>query len=75
MKRYSEAYVGQKVRFVGNSTIGKCEGVILKLFPLWPDDCSCYIGYVTVKVNDLPHPWPYSGDDFAPSLNELEVIE
>lgn len=75
MRKYSDAKVGQKVRFVGNSTIGKCDGVITELFPLWSGDCDILIGHAIVEVSNLPHAWPYSDKDFAPSLNELEGIE
>ncbi len=76
MKTFGDAKVGQRVRYKGKwAAIGECKGVITKLFPLWPDDCPCLIGYATVKVDKpLPEHWPYTGDDFAPSLNELEII-
>ncbi len=75
MKQYEDAKIGQKVKFRGaGNTIGKCEGIITQLFPLFPGDAPYLIGFAIVEVEKPPHPWPYMGNDFAPSLNELEIL-
>ena len=70
--------IGARVRYAGSRAIGPCVGTViehspdfdleeLEALPFMPDTW-----HVSVEVETLPDPWPYSGNRFAPRVSEVE---
>ncbi len=72
MMKIEDAKIGQKV--ICDDHWGKLTGTILHIFPPYPED-EFPQGFATVKVDQRPDRWPYMGDDFAPPIEELKLIE
>lgn len=70
--KLKDAKVGQKVKY--NGWLGELSSTISFLMPKFPDDPSWIEGWAVVEVDQKPEHWPYLGDDFAPLLNNLEVV-
>ena len=61
--------VGQVVTFTGNSAIGKCAGVVLRIYPqyVYDEDTGHETAellperewHVAMRPGTLPHQWPY----------------
>ena len=70
---YSDLQIGQTVKFKGNSVIGTCRGIVLKLYPPEPEEE--FPGAIEMQPDELPKPWPYPVLTFAPWVEDLEPIE
>ena len=72
--------IGAQVRCRPNAAVGDCQGIITKVYPSFdpeslqqePFDPATW--HVCVKVSTLPERWPYSGDQFAPAIEDVELL-
>lgn len=70
---YSDLIINQRVKFIGDSVIGKCTGIVLQLFP--PDLQDDFPGAIEMKPDQIPDKWPYQTKTFAPWVDNLETLK